>query len=509
MVALLSCCAILIASWNVSVPGIYYDEILFGNAALLGQSDSFMHWRPLGIPVLLMPYIGALKAWIYLPIFQLFGVDPLTIRLPAILFGVAGAFFLVASVGIWFGRGAAVCCAFLTLLDPSLLMHSRLDWGPNALMFFFRGLAILGIAWWWKHRTPAGIWVALTACTLGGFDKLNFIWVSCALWFALIAVFRPEMRYYFSRYPQTGTWQSALIIVTTGFILFRAVVIGLSLDADPMPLFDRMGIALQLVQFTLVGGGPLDFISGDGMTPAQWMLPAYVFALSVAICGVALFWRQIAWRPYTFLLVFVLLLAAAFAFTDSATGPHHSAVLAGLPGVLLAPLLSSPIPQSKSRVTALTLNSLRILSTAAIAFAMAYTTIHSIRRFAEPENSNWDMAHNDLGQLFEKYPDAYFRTADWGMGTQLIALSRGKVKVNDQWPDFANQAKDSSDLLKSADGSPTIVLVRAAGQENFAKANAGAMHAISNSGKRSTEIDRFNDWRGQHLISAFLIEPAQ
>jgi len=154
-------------------------------------------------------------------------------------------------------------------------------------MFFFRGLAIVGIAWWWKVQTPAGIWLALVACVLGGFDKLNFIWVSCALWFALIAVFRPEIRHYFATYPRSGIWQIALILITTGFFLFRAVVIGLSLDADAILLFDRLGSALQLVQFTLVGGGPLNFVSGDGMRPAQWMVPAYFFALGVAILGVA------------------------------------------------------------------------------------------------------------------------------------------------------------------------------------------------------------------------------
>jgi len=62
-------------------PEIYYVELLFVSAAM-GRHEAFqMPYRSwLGLPIMIFPYIGALKAWIYAPIFRLFGVSALTIR---------------------------------------------------------------------------------------------------------------------------------------------------------------------------------------------------------------------------------------------------------------------------------------------------------------------------------------------------------------------------------------------------------------------------------------------
>jgi hypothetical protein len=57
---------------RLSRPGCQYDELLFGNAALgVVDPHSFLHRTVVGVPVLLMPYIGALKAYLYYPIFKI------------------------------------------------------------------------------------------------------------------------------------------------------------------------------------------------------------------------------------------------------------------------------------------------------------------------------------------------------------------------------------------------------------------------------------------------------
>ena len=73
------------ASYEIKYPGLYYDETLFLNAALGGLDNSFIHKKIFGIPVMLMPYIGAVKAYIFYPIFYFFGVSPETIRIPSII----------------------------------------------------------------------------------------------------------------------------------------------------------------------------------------------------------------------------------------------------------------------------------------------------------------------------------------------------------------------------------------------------------------------------------------
>ena len=56
----------------IDKPGLYYDETLFVNVALGNEDGSFIDLEaPIGpyrIPVMLMPYIGALKSYFYFPI---------------------------------------------------------------------------------------------------------------------------------------------------------------------------------------------------------------------------------------------------------------------------------------------------------------------------------------------------------------------------------------------------------------------------------------------------------
>src|SRR5262249_11636488 len=83
-----------LATYKIHLPGLYYDEILFVGPATGDQP----YLKCFGLPLLVFPYIGALKAWIYTPIFALFGVSPVTIRLPAILIScgtLALGYFLV------------------------------------------------------------------------------------------------------------------------------------------------------------------------------------------------------------------------------------------------------------------------------------------------------------------------------------------------------------------------------------------------------------------------------
>src|SRR5688500_501081 len=111
IISLTTIVAIIIACWKLNQPGLYYDEMLFVNGATGGRIDMFINKRFMGIPVFLMDYIGALKAWIYYPIFAIFGVNTWSVRLPAIFIGTAGALMLTAALWRAFGPRAALAGA--------------------------------------------------------------------------------------------------------------------------------------------------------------------------------------------------------------------------------------------------------------------------------------------------------------------------------------------------------------------------------------------------------------
>ena len=143
MVVLSLICFIAIASHNIKSPGLYYDEVDFVNAALGGTANSnFITQRIFGIPVMIMPYIGALKSAIYYPIFLLFGVSTLTIRLPAIILGALALFvWYKVSKLIFQEKLYPLLLIVLMALDPAYLFQSKLDWGPIVLQTLFTGLS--------------------------------------------------------------------------------------------------------------------------------------------------------------------------------------------------------------------------------------------------------------------------------------------------------------------------------------------------------------------------------
>src|SRR5215470_3472048 len=74
--------------------GLSPDEVLFVGAAR-DPRGALCALRFLDLPVLIMPYIGALKSYVFMPIFRLAGVTTLSIRLPMVLCGAV-------TILVWF-----------------------------------------------------------------------------------------------------------------------------------------------------------------------------------------------------------------------------------------------------------------------------------------------------------------------------------------------------------------------------------------------------------------------
>src|SRR5579864_8684344 len=94
IIALIVCSGLFLffACFRLREPGLEYDEVLFANAALGNLDGSFLAYAVrVGhrtLPIMLMPYIGAVKAWIYTFIFTLGPISATTVRLPMIFLGV-------------------------------------------------------------------------------------------------------------------------------------------------------------------------------------------------------------------------------------------------------------------------------------------------------------------------------------------------------------------------------------------------------------------------------------
>lgn len=282
-------CLILAAAWlagrNIGQPGLYYDEMLFINAARGGQGAMFLKSKFMGLPVLLMDYIGALKAWIYYPLVSLAPVTPGLIRYPAILFGLCGAVLTGMAFQRLMGRGGLLVGACL-LFDPALLMHSRLDWGPTALMFLLRGLLLWAVAGWIADRRLRWLWLATVAAGLGIFDKLNFLWFACPTAIALCVCYHREIWLESRRrvLPHVVVGLAALAVGLLALGRAMAIQRGLG-DTQSWSVEARMVQVVSLLKFTLAGGGVTDFVAGRGLRSAPLAIAALARSSSISIFG--------------------------------------------------------------------------------------------------------------------------------------------------------------------------------------------------------------------------------
>jgi 4-amino-4-deoxy-L-arabinose transferase-like glycosyltransferase len=160
----------------IGLPGIQQDETLFVNAATLRIPGLYIFHQILGIPVMVFPYIGALKSWLYDPVFAVFGTSATTIRLPAALIATAGLVLAYVAVRDLINRQVALVAFGFLCFDNSLFWLTRNDVGPSALEFFFKCAAFFFAAR--LARAPRVRWLILVLVNLflGMFNVLNFIW---------------------------------------------------------------------------------------------------------------------------------------------------------------------------------------------------------------------------------------------------------------------------------------------------------------------------------------------
>ena len=194
---ILLCCSlgyIFLASIKLNATALHNDEMLFVNAAIGEIEPHFFVFKKIGnIPLLLMDYIGALKAWLYFPIFKLFGVNVWSLRLPMIFLTATGLFMLgqifVKKLPFYIALSIVVllCC------DPFLIFHTRIDTGPNAIELF---LKIVALYFFYRFLdTPNLLFIALIALILflGVFNKLNFIWFVNSFALGLLVCYHKNM----------------------------------------------------------------------------------------------------------------------------------------------------------------------------------------------------------------------------------------------------------------------------------------------------------------------------
>jgi 4-amino-4-deoxy-L-arabinose transferase-like glycosyltransferase len=276
---------------RLAEPGLEYDELLFVNGALGAPHayHDFIYREAFGVPTMLMPYIGALKAWIYAPIFAVFGVSVDSIRVPAVL--LAAVTLLMAAwlarrlLGLW----PAVALSVLLASDPAFGPMARTDWGPIVLSGLLRIAALLCYFAFIRRGSIRYVWLLVLALTLGLFNKLDFAWFIAALAVAAAVVYHGELLDALRR-RRAALVAPILVMFGVAVAAYFALIVPANELPTPAPslsLSARISVVQKLFRSTFDGASVYENMTRDPAGGRRCHLLAGCVGASVAICAVA------------------------------------------------------------------------------------------------------------------------------------------------------------------------------------------------------------------------------
>ena len=176
------------AAYRIETPGIQADEALFSMGNFYPQGVGYS-MKAFGhtIPLMQMSYLGSFKAWVYAPIFKLFGVTPATIRLPMILLGAITLYLLYLFLSNTVSPAAGLMALALLALEPTFLWTTRCDWGPVAIEHFLIVSAVFAV---YRRKFP----LAAFLIGLAFWNKLTALWIVFGLSTAALLLYGHLLR---------------------------------------------------------------------------------------------------------------------------------------------------------------------------------------------------------------------------------------------------------------------------------------------------------------------------
>jgi 4-amino-4-deoxy-L-arabinose transferase-like glycosyltransferase len=497
---------VLIAGWRLSTPGLYYDEMLFVDAALGSPNGIFLSLKLGEVPIMLMSYIGALKAWLYYPIFKLLGVSAFTVRAPVVALGALTLWLHYQLALKAFSRPVALTFIAMAAVEPSTLFHTRIDWGPTTLMMLFRTLLLLSMVLWIKTREPRYLAAALAAMAVGLFDKLNFLWFAPALVAAVLVVYPRHLLELFQRHARFSIGLAIAAAGVAGVLWYYINhYVPLEEEIGNIDWSQRIDSVTQLLLMTIAGTGVYGVVTNGDMaalgTPHLYVL-AGVGMLAAVMA--AIHRRHIDWRMVAFLLVFHLVTLAELFVTRQATGPHHLATLAPFWLLLIAiPLGQCFAPTNFRKPWA----AMAGVAVALVSLSSLRVDAGNLQGFAHLAKPLWDPATYALADEIAKHPGHPVIVLDWGSGSIINGLLNGKVQVLDIWPQFAanpSQAEIEWYEQMIQDSAPLFV-VPAPGTAMFPAARANAMAIVNARHWDAQKLATFNSRSDSPLYELYTV----
>ena len=526
--AALAACALFILLGILVIPyaGIQADEALFSTPLFPHiNKDLRLPFRPHGVPLMVMTYVGSLKTLLYWPILRIFGAGPWTVRLPMVLLGALTIFFFFHLAGASGGTRAAVIGAFLLATDPVFLLTNTFDWGPVALEHAF-----LVTGCWFLYRFGSKIapdvdpsarkWYLAAGFLCWGlalWNKAIFIWALSGLFAGAVLVFWPEIK---------RAWKPRLVLLAVAAFLCGALPLVIynlshaSVTVTENARLDPGSVAGKWIQVENAANGAslFGYLTGEPWWPspkaphsirgraAVWIAErlgehrrtGFYYVFGALLLAAPWWWK---YRAARFSLVFMVVAWLMMALTREAGASAHHVILLWPFPILFAAVALASLPW-------------RTIAWAAAAGMIAMNLLVLNQYVAQFEQNGAGAFFTDalypLSAGLDRYDDRTFYVIDWGLYENLNLLHRGRLGfriaiglVNTDSPS-PEQLTEIRDMLLDPAG---LILDHVQEHEVFPNVGARLDRAASSLGCRREVVATIADSNGRPMFEILRYVP--
>jgi hypothetical protein len=419
-------------------PGLEYDELhqAVGAFAYVGARREYLSpvtafsLGPRDLPIFNLPYTTGIKTLLY-GLYLRWAHASFSVvswRLVGIGMVAIGLFAACALARrAWLVRGLALFLA-LFLLDPTVLLATRHDWGPVAFALLLR---LVFIATWLRGLvTPprarsSGV---LGACVgLAVLEKLSSLVLLAPLAVALAGRARRSL----------GHWAAAAAGLAVGLVPLIALNVfswkwsGRAISLHP-EFSARQSIDFHFAQYLGLGGGQWvnAFILGRGYLGAP-PEPSELVPLCSMLALVLIMALRRRRDPRLRLAAAMALAYAAVGLglyaLPHATWSHHWILGTPFQYCAIALAVAAAAPGLLDRILRLGL----LAFAACLLICRSLVVLEIDRAVARGESAVWwDPALTEVGRFAARHADeAAFVAAEWGIGTQMYCLANGRART--------------------------------------------------------------------------------
>jgi hypothetical protein len=519
----LALCALFIALGLVFLPyaGAQYDEVLFVSALYSPEAIEYaMKTRAGAIPVMLMSYVGALKAAIYAPLLGWFEPSHFTLRLPMLLAAALSVVLFFLAARRLAGLRAALLAALLLATDAMYLLTSVFDWGPVAVQHLLFATALYaGIRY---RETPRAGWLfLLTFCAgLALWDKAIVVWLLAGFAVSAFVVLRAETLSVLRNRRLAGVAVLGFVLGAAPFLYYNKLhplrTFTSSADVDGLGALQK----IVLLDRTLNGSGLFGFLvredpegfpqglktwekaplwlNGKLQGPRQSLQQVILLG---ALLALPLVWPTPWRRAWLFFALAAVIAWALMLVTRQAGGSvHHTILLWPLPQMLLSLALAATSARWPGRLTR--------AATVVVLAAVLHNGLllnHYLAHFiACGPTWMWTDATPALAARAQQHEGHRFFAADWGISRPLDFYTRGAL-MQDRFSDsvvltLADDPNSAPHLEAALADPSTLFITHTDGRDIFPEVRARLLAFAAARGYEHAIIDTIHSRHGAPIF---------